>query len=157
MTTNSVVGCVEDRRTLTDRRARRTTIHFPERRTGFDRRTHPSAGTARVAYLDWIRRLSESPMRAGFLMISIVVLSIADMAFTFRALDRGLQEVNPVMAGLLDTGHGFAALVKIGVSAALAVAGWWLRRFRRVIEAALLVVALMSLVVLYHVLTFSVA
>jgi len=91
------------------------------------------------------------------LMTAIVVLSIADMAFTFRALDRGLQEVNPVMAGLLDASHGVAAFVKIGVSVALAAAGWWLRRFRRVIEVALIIVTLMSVVVFYHVLTYSVA
>ena len=90
-------------------------------------------------------------------MVSIVVLNIADMAFTFRALGRGLQEVNPVMAGLLGAGHGVAAFVKIGVSVVLAAAGWRFRRFRRVIEVALLVVTLMSVVVLYHVLTYSVA
>lgn len=90
-------------------------------------------------------------------MISIVALNVADVAFTLRALGRGLQEVNPVMAGLLDAGHGIAAFVKIGVTMVLAVAGWWLRRFRRVIEVALIVIALMSAVVLYHVLTYSVA
>jgi len=150
-------GEASDRRTQKDRRGRKTTVHFPERRRRFDRRTDPSAGRARVAYLGWIRRLSESPERAALLMVSIVVLNIADMAFTFRALGRGLQEVNPVMEGLLDASHGVAAFVKIGVSAVLAVAGWRFRRFRRVIEVALLVVALMSIVVLYHVLTYSVA
>jgi hypothetical protein len=90
-------------------------------------------------------------------MISIVVLNIADMAFTFVALDRGLRELNPVMAGLLDAGHGVAAFVKIGVSVVVAAACWWYRRFRRVIEAALFVVTLMSVVVLYHVLGYFVA
>lgn len=146
-----------DRRTQKDRRARKTTVHFPENRMGFDRRTDPSAGRSRVAYLGWIRQLSESPERAALLMISIVVLNIADIAFTFVALDRGLRELNPVMAGLLDAGHGVAAFVKIGVSVALAAAGWRYRRFRRVIEVALLVVTLMSAVVLYHVLGYLVA
>jgi len=90
-------------------------------------------------------------------MASIVALNVADMAFTFRALDRGLQEVNPVMAGLLEAGHGVAAFVKIGISVVFAAAGWSFRRYRRVIEAALIVVGLMTLVVLYHVLTYSVA
>jgi len=159
MTTESAITSDEDlnRRTQKDRRARKTTVHFPERRMGFDRRTDPSAGRARVAHVGWIRQLSESPERAALLMVSIVVLSIADVAFTFRALGRGLQEVNPVMAGLLDVGHGVAAFVKIGVSVVLAAAGWWFRRFRRVIEVALLVVTLTSVVVLYHVLTYSVA
>jgi len=146
-----------DRNTQKDRRGRKTTVHFPERRMGFDRRTDPSAGRARVAHVGWIRQLSESPERAALLMISIVVLNITDMAFTFRALGRGLQEVNPVMAGLLDASHGVAAFVKIGVSVALAAAGWRFRRFRRVIEVALLVVTLTSVVALYHVLTYSVA
>lgn len=146
-----------DRRTQKDRRARKTTVHFPERRLGFDRRMDPSVGRARGSYLGWIRRLSESPERVALLMLSIVVLNIADMAFTFRALDRGLRELNPVMAGLLDAGHGVAAIVKIGVSVALAAIGWWFRRFRRVIEVALIAVTLMSLVVLYHVLGYFVA
>jgi len=159
MTTESATRSDEalDRRTQKDRRGRNTTVHFPERRRRFDRRTDPSAGRARVAYLGWIRRLSESPGRAALLMVSIVVLNIADMAFTFRALGRGFQEVNPVMAGLLGAGHGFAAFVKIGVSVVLAAAGWRFRRFRRVIEAALLVVILTMVVALYYVLTYSIA
>jgi hypothetical protein len=132
-------------------------VHFPERRLGFERRRDPAAGRVRTAYLRWIRRITESPEKAALLMVSIVALNVADMAFTFRALDRGLQEVNPVMAGLLDTGHGVAAFVKIGVSIALGAAGWWFRRYRRVIEAALVVAALMGTVVLYHLLTYSVS
>ena len=159
MTTKSGIASAMDldQRTQKDRRARKTTVHFPERRMGFDRRTDPSAGRARVAYLGWIRQLSESPKRVALLMVSIVVLNIADLAFTFRALDRGLRELNPVMAGLLDAGDGVAAFVKIGVSVALAAAGWWLRRFRRVIEMALVVITLMSVVVLYHVFAYFVA
>ena len=146
-----------DRRLRQDRRARKTSIHFPERRSGFDRRTNPSAGRFRVAYVGWIRQLSASRGKTALLMASIVALNVADMAFTFRALDRGLQEVNPVMAGLLEDGHGVAAFVKIGISVVFAAAGWSFRRYRRVIEAALIVVGLMTLVVLYHVLTYSVA
>lgn len=159
MTTESVTTSDMDlaRRTQKDRRARKTTVHFPENRMGFDRRTDPSAGRSRVTFLSWIRQLSESPERAALLMISIVVLNIADIAFTFVALDRGLRELNPVMAGLLDAGHGVAAFVKIGISVVVAAAGWWYRRFRRVIEAALFVVTLMSVVVLYHVLGYFVA
>jgi hypothetical protein len=158
MTTDSVVGPGEDldRRRQPDRRSGKSRVHLPERRSGFERRTEASTGRFRVAYTNWIRRISGSPTRAAVLMMSIVVLAIADMVFTFRALDRGLQEVNPVMAGLLDAGHGVAAFVKVGVSAALAALGWWLRRFRRVIEVALLVVTLMSAVVIYHILTYSV-
>lgn len=90
-------------------------------------------------------------------MGSIVLLAVADMAFTFAALDRGLEELNPVMVFLLDSGHGVAAFVKVGVTAALGVAGWWFRRFRRVIEAALLVLVVMSVVILYHLLGVLVA
>jgi hypothetical protein len=87
-------------------------------------------------------------------MASIVVLNVADMAFTFAALDRGLRELNPVVAALLDTSHGLAAVVKIGVAVILAAAGWWFRRYRRVVEAALLVAAVMTAVVLYHLLGY---
>jgi hypothetical protein len=145
-----------DRR-VSERRARRGAVHFPERRTGFDRRVDPSVGRRRAAYLRWIRRISDSPARSAVLMASIVALNVADMAFTFAALDRGLEELNPIVAALLDSGHGVAAFVKIGVSVLLAAAGWRFRRFRRVIEAALLVVAIMSGVVVYHLLGLLVA
>jgi len=141
-----------DRRTGHDRRSRRARTHFPERRTGFDRRIDPSIGRRRAAYLRRIRRISDSPARSAVLMASIVALNVADMAFTFAALDRGLEELNPVVAALLDTGHGFAAFVKIGVAVVLAAAGWRFRRYRRVIEAALLVAAVMAGVVVYHLL-----
>ena len=141
-----------DRRTGEDRRAGRARFHFPERRPGFDRRVDPSIGPRRAAYRRWIRRISDSSLRSGVLMASIVALNVADMAFTFAALDRGLEELNPVVAALLDTGHGVAAFVKIGVAVVLAAAGWRFRRFRRVIEAALLVAAVMTGVVLYHLL-----
>jgi hypothetical protein len=159
MATDSAAGPGEalDRRTQQDRRRSRTRAHLPERRKGFDRRTDPSVGRIRTAYLGWIRRISDSPGRAALLMGSIVFLNVADMAFTFRALDRGLEEVNPVMAGLLGASHGVAAFVKIGVSVILAAAGWWFRRFRRVIEVALLVVGVMSLVVVYHLITYNVS
>jgi hypothetical protein len=155
MTTERVEAATDealDRRTGEDRRVGRARFHLPERRTGFDRRADPSIGRRRAAYRAWIRRISESPGRSAVLMASIVALNVADMAFTFAALDRGLEELNPVVAALLDTGHGVAAFVKIGVAVLLAAAGWRYRRFRRVIEAALLVVAIMSAVVLYHLL-----
>lgn len=160
MTTESSIASSSadlERRSQTDRRAPKTKVHFPERRTGFDRRTDPSAGSTRSAYRAWIRRLSDSPQKSAVLMASFVVLNIADVAFTLRALNRGLPELNPVMAVLLDTGHGVAAFVKVGISAALAAAGWWLRRFRRVIEVGLIAVTLMTLVVLYHTLGYFAA
>jgi hypothetical protein len=150
--TEPVSDVAVDRRMQGDRRAGKARAHFPERRTGFDRRADPSIGRRRAAYRRWIRGISESPARSAVLMASIVVLNVADMAFTFAALDRGLEELNPVVAALLDTGHGLAAFVKIGVAVVLAAAGWWFRRFRRVIEAALLVNAIMAGVVFYHLL-----
>lgn len=144
----SVIRAVERRRG--DRRERRSGVHSPERRLGFDNRADRSASPRRLAYRAWVRRISESPARAAILMATIVALGIADIAFTFAALDRGLEELNPVMVWLLDSGHGVAAVVKVGVTAVLAAAGWWFRRFRRVIEGAIFVAALMSLLVVYH-------
>jgi hypothetical protein len=157
MTTNSdrVVATTLERRTNGDRRAGRTRVHFPERRRGFDRRSDPTTRRTRAAYHRLTREISESPKRAAALMASIVALNAADIVFTFGALDRGIRELNPVMVTLLDAGHGIAAFVKIGVCAVLAVAGWWYRRFRRVIEVALFVAALMSLLVVYHLLSLG--
>jgi hypothetical protein len=146
-----------ERRTGGDRRSSRSTLHFPERRSGFDRRESDTAGPIRTAYHRLVRDISDSPGKTAVLMGSIVGLNVADILFTFHALGRGLEELNPVMAELLGAGHGVAAIVKIGVTSVLAATGWWFRRFRRVIVAALLVFALMSLLTLYHLLNLLTA
>ena len=148
MTTSG--NAVERRRS--DRRTRRSGVHFPERRLGFDERSDATASPRRLAYRAWVRRVSESPWKSAALMGSIVALAIADIAFTFAALDRGLEELNPVMVFLLDSGHGLAAVVKVGITALLAALGWWFRRFRRVIDVGVFVAGLMSLVFVYHLL-----
>jgi hypothetical protein len=128
-------------------------MHWPERRLGFDRRANDGAtGPVRAAYRRLVRDISASSGKAAVLMGSIVALNVADILFTFHALDRGLEELNPVMDGLLGAGRDVAAIVKIGVAAILAAAGWWFRRFRKVIAGGLFVFAIMSLLTLYHLL-----
>jgi hypothetical protein len=149
MATERMVIGSEERRTGADRRAGRSRFHVPERRLGYDRRSDPSPARARS--LSRVRSISESSAKAAALMVAIIALNVADIALTFRALGDGRRELNPVMAGLLDSGHGIAAFVKIAVTSSVAVACWWFRRYRRVVEAAVFIAALMSLVVLYHV------
>jgi hypothetical protein len=156
MTTQGAVGARSlERRAVRDRRVKTTRVRLPERRRGFDRRIDPSVGTRRVAYRRLVRRISDSPRQAAMVMASIVALNVADIAFTFHALDRGLEELNPVMVGLLDAGRWVAAVVKIGVTGLVAAVGWRFRRYRRVIDGALFVLAVMSVLSLYHLLNLA--
>jgi hypothetical protein len=141
---------VGERRTGPDRRVRRVSLRYPERRSGFDRRAERDASSVRATYADWIRRIAASPVRYGTVAAAIFVLNMVDLLLTYRALERGAIELNPVMAALLDAGYGVAGVVKIGVSALVVVLGWRLRRYRRVVEVSLLLAVVLGAVVLYH-------
>ncbi|MBE0477083.1 MAG: hypothetical protein IBX62_08310 [Coriobacteriia bacterium] len=134
-----------------DRRSGADRLHYPERRTGFDRRVpqrgHPAARFAERA----LRLLRAEPWRLGLLLSLVTALSALDMLFTVKALARGAEEANPVMASLLAADVRLAAAVKMGITCAVAGGLWRLRRYRRVLEATLAILAGMLLLVTYHI------
>ena len=132
-----------------DRRSRLPGFRYPERRLGFDRRT-PPRGTWRGRYraaLLWYRR---TPAALVAVLALILALNLADLVLTLRALDRGAVEVNPVMAQLFDAGTAPAAVFKMTVGVLIAAVIWALRRYRRILETSLIVVALLGALVGYH-------
>jgi hypothetical protein len=78
------------------------------------------------------------------------LLNLADLLLTVRALSLGAIEGNPIMRFLFDIDPALAALFKVAVGAAIALAIWSARRYRRILETSLVIVAVMTAVLLYH-------
>jgi hypothetical protein len=132
-----------------DRRVRNVSLHFPERRLGFDRR-RPPGNTWRGRYYRLLERYRGDSDTIAAALLVFVVLNIADLLLTIRALSLGAVEVNPVMAWLFDLDPALAAMFKLAVGLAIALAVWAARRYRKILETSLLLVAVMTMVLLYH-------
>ena len=126
-------------------------MRFPERRTGFDRRTAESAGAV-LRFLDrGVRLLAHEPWRLATLLVLLLALGWLDLAFTLDALASGATEVNPLMARLLAEDVRLAAAFKLGITAAVVTAIWKWRSYRRVLEATLAIVGCMLALLAYHI------
>lgn len=138
-----------ERRGTGDRRRRRLAMRYPERRSGFDRRMPYAAGVRR-SYTRMLLAYRESPMLLASVLGGFVALNALDMLLTWRALQLGAVEANPVMAGLLGFDLGLAVAFKLTVGVAVALVIWRMRRYRRVLETSLILVAGFSLLLAYH-------
>jgi hypothetical protein len=132
-----------------DRRLRRTPFHFPERRTGFDRRLPESAGWN--GYYDTALR-SYRDNKSTFLLVlaTIVVFNYVDYLLTFRMLRAGGIELNPLMAHLFEMSPVLAAVAKLGVVGAVVLVMLMLRRYRRTLEASLVLLTSYTALMFYH-------
>ena len=132
-----------------DRRASKVSLVFPERRRGFERR-RPIEGTLRERYHRVLDEYRHDPDTIAAALLVFVVLNIADLLLTVRALSLGAVEGNPVMALLFEIDPAMAAVFKLAVGVGIALAIWSARRYRRMLEASLMLVAVMTLVLVYH-------
>lgn len=114
-----------------------TRMHWPERRTAFDRRgrSHPL--------------LDPSILVAVLALLNL--LSLLDWALTRHELALGAGEANPLMAFLFEYGDGVAAGVKTAIMLLVSLAVWRLRRFRRVLDLAATTTVAYSGLIVYHV------
>lgn len=135
-----------ERRGGPDRRVRRVSIRYPERRTGFDRRDPGATPWSRL--LLWYR---DRPAAVAGAAALIVVLGIADVLLTWRLMDLGAREANPVMARLLDGGLGGAVWLKAAVVVPVAAGVWTLRRYRRVLGFSVVVLVVSVALVAFEV------
>lgn len=124
-----------DRR-LADRRVRRLSLHYPERRRGFDRRL--PGGSFRAACARMVRTYRDRPLLIASVLSTVVLLNALDLALTMRAIHLGAVELNPVMAALLGLDPALAAACKLTLVGIVAAVLWILRGYRRVLEASLL-------------------
>lgn len=131
-------------RRAVDRRVSRVAVRWPDRRSGFERRDTPS----------WWRRLvlayARRPLAVGLVLGALVLLNAADLWLTVRALDRGAIEVNPVMRVMLETRPLTAAVFKLSVGFGVAAVLWRLRRYRRILEVSLVLLAGFVVLTGYH-------
>jgi hypothetical protein len=132
-----------------DRRSSNKTLYYPERRYGFERR-RPPRGTWRARYHAWLEQYRHDHDTIAAALLVFVLLNLADLLLTVRALSMGAVEGNPVMAYLFAVDPTLAALFKVVVGAGIALAIWSARRYRRMLETSLVIVAVMTVVLLYH-------
>ncbi len=132
-----------------DRRSSNKALYYPERRYGFDRR-RPPRGTWRARYHAWLEHYRHDHDTVAAALLVFVLLNLADLLLTIRALSMGAVEGNPIMAYLFAVDPTLAALFKVVVGAGIALAIWSARRYRRILETSLVIVAVMTVVLLYH-------
>lgn len=127
-------------------RRRRRSFRLVDRRSGFERRQPARAGAATAALL----YLRERPRLVLELLLIVNLLSILDLTMTHRVLALGAIELNPLMAHLLATDGTVAAAVKLALVGLGTLGIWLLRRRRPALQAALLLLAVFGLVVVYQ-------
>ena len=137
-----------DRRAREDRR-RRYRPRIRERRSGFDRRAKTTTG-ARAAYNRMLMTYGRDSVRFWTVLATIVVFNFLDLMLTSRALNRGAIEANPVMRNLFWTHPVVAALVKVGVVAAVVLALQRMRRYRQALELSLVLLVGFTALMFYH-------
>jgi hypothetical protein len=137
------------RRRGTDRRVKRSRFHFPERRTGFDRRLVERPGWKGM----WDASIHKyRDNRTTFLLVlaTIVVFNYVDYLLTVRVLRAGGAELNPLMARLFEISPVVAALAKLGTVGAAVMVLMLLRRYRRTLEASLILLLTFTALMFYH-------
>jgi len=139
---------IADQRLGTDRRAKRLSIRFPDRRLGFVRR-QIGQGRVRTAYDRMIGSYRHKPRSLALVLVAIAILNIADLALTWRALEAGAAELNPIMAALIDWDPLLATVFKATIVVAVVAVMWAMRRYRQVLEASLLLLGAFIVLTLY--------
>lgn len=123
-----------------DRRISRPTFHYPERRSGFDRRSrHGLLGALR-----------DSPGALVGVLIGLNVLSAADWALTSRALAHGAVEANIIMDSMIAVDPLAAAAFKAACVLAVTTAIWLARQYRLILATAVGGVGTYGALMLYH-------
>lgn len=124
----------------TDRRARRAAFRYPERRTGFDRR---SPGGVIASYRD-------HPGILAAVLTAVVILNLMDLLLTLRALERGATEANPIMSALFELDNTLAGSFKMLVAVGVVLVIWRMRRYRRILQVSLLALVGFSTLIVYQ-------
>jgi hypothetical protein len=148
--TDAIQSAADDRRHK-ERRKRRLSFVFRERRTGFDRRDIAVAGPLGNLFEHSLMRLRDAPGSLAVLLLIVNFLNLADFALTLNALSLGGYEVNPVMRALFISSPLLAGLVKVALIVVATLLVWFFRKYRRTLIAAVLMVAIFAAVFFYHI------
>ncbi len=123
-----------------DRRQARSGLHYPERRTGFDRRSRSYVTGA----------LRDRPVALITVLFAINVLSVADWLLTMRVLDAGAAEGNPLLAAMLSGNPTAAFVFKLLATLGVTLALWSWRRYRAVLSTAIAALMIYAALMAYH-------
>lgn len=134
-----------------DRRKSRASFVWRERRTGFDRRVPAGAGAASLRIDDLLRALRDRPQVTAVLLAAVNVLNLLDFGLTLNCLARGGGEANPVMRSLFNMGPLAAGVFKFSAVLLVTALVWRYRRFRSGLAAALAILLLYVLIIVYHI------
>jgi Domain of unknown function (DUF5658) len=134
-----------------DRRKRRFSFVLRERRSGFDRRGREGASRVSSAYEQALLALRERPRLLFGLLVAVNVLNLADFLLTMRVLAEGGGEANPILRSLFAMDPLYAGLFKLVAVLLTSWLAWRCRRFRSGLEAAIIMLAVFTAVICYHI------
>jgi hypothetical protein len=135
----------------TERRRRRFSFVLHERRSGFDRRERSGQGRVSVAFERALLGLRDRPRLLLGLLLVVNALNLADFFLTLNVLASGGGEANPILKSLFEVDPLYAGLFKVVAVLLTSWLAWRCRRFRSGLEAALIMLAVFSLVICYHI------
>jgi len=95
-------------------------------------------------------RLRGRPALLAELLVLVNVFSAIDLLITLELLRLGAVEVNPIMARLLASGAGTAAVAKLGVVLLATLGLWLLRRHRAALPTAVALMAVYGSLVTFE-------
>ncbi len=134
-----------------DRRRRRFSFVLRERRSGFDRRVRENAGRVSAAYDHTLLAMRDRPRALFGLLVTVNVLNLADFFLTLRVLAEGGGEANPILRSLFAADPIYAGIFKLVVVLLTSWLAWRCRRFRSGLEAAIIMLAVFTAVICYHI------
>jgi hypothetical protein len=140
----------EDRRAK-DRRQRRFNFVLRERRSGFDRRGLQEAGRFSVAYERALLALRDRPRVVLAIILAVNALNLADFLLTMNVLSKGGGEANPIMRSLFEMDPVYAGIFKMLAVFFTSWLTWRCRRFRSGLQVAIILLALFTVVICYHI------
>lgn len=132
-----------------DRRRVRRTVVLRERRSGFERRSCRRSWL-RVEIESSLVHLRDHPASLALLLLVGNLLSLMDLALTQVCFNLGGTEANPLMRHVLAAHPTCAAVVKVGLVAAISLVIWRFRRRRRIVGLVVYLVAFYCVIVVYE-------
>lgn len=139
-----------DDRRAKDRRQRRFNFVLQERRSGFDRRGLEDGGRISVAYERALLALRERPRMVLAILLMVNALNLADFLLTMNVLSHGGGEANPIMRSLFAMDPLYAGIFKMLAVFFTSWLTWRCRRFRSGLQVAIILLALFTAVIVYH-------
>lgn len=97
-----------------------------------------------------MRRYRDNRQTFLLVLATIIVFNYVDYLLTVQVLRAGGTELNPVMARLFEIGPAVAAVAKMGAVGAAVLILMLLSRYRRTLEASLILLLAFTALMFYH-------